>query len=423
MRNNFFMLGASSLVLAMSIMSSASAQDGVEKFIKDGKVFGEIRYRNEHVEQDNALDDANAHTIRANVGFKTGEYNGLQGLIEAQFVRHMGDEEFNTTSNGQTTYSTVADPDIEQINRVWLAYSGVPDTVIKVGRQAINLDNQRFVGTVGWRQNDQTFDAATVTNTSLDKVEAQYSYVANVNRVFDEGAQQDDLHSAVHLANVTYDHADWLRATAYGYWMDFEDAAALSNKTFGLRLAGKAPINDDWTFAYEVEYADQEDHADNTNSYDEGYYHIAPSVSGHGLTFKLGYEVLEGSGNANQRFQTPLATLHKFNGWADAFLSTPADGLEDMYGLVSYKVSGTNTPLDGAKAMAVYHSYEGEEANDFGDEWDFSLGKTFALPDAGQPFKKVNVLLKYADYDADGSAPAGYNTDTEKVWLQVGVKF
>ena len=41
------------------------------------------------------------------------------------------------------------------------------------------------------------------------------------------------------------------------------------------------------------------------------------------VTVKVQQEVLEAG------FNTPLATLHAFNGWADRFLTTPVKGLAD----------------------------------------------------------------------------------------------
>lgn len=417
-------LKALSFTTLILLSPSALADENPENLIKEGHFFGEIRYRYENVEQNNALNDAEAYTVRTNLGFKTGQLNGFSGLIEGQLVQNLGDEEFNSLDNGQTAYSTVADPDTAQINRSWVQYAGLPDTVVRVGRQFINLDNQRFVGTVGWRQNDQTFDALTITNSSVDSLNVQYAYIDTVNRIFEGSSPPDDLESETHLANVSYQFSDLLTATVYGYWMDFDNIAGFtaasanqSNETYGIRLSGKTPIDENWMFAYEAEAAMQEDHGNSTLNYDENYYHIAPKVSGYGFTLGAGYEVLEGDGT--NAFRTPLATLHKFNGWADVFLTTPANGLEDAYLTASYQFSDTGTLADGLKFIAAYHDFEGEESGDYGDELDLSLAKTFDLPDAGQPFKKINITLKYADYDAD-DAPY---VDTEKFWLQLGVKF
>lgn len=407
----------STALIAFCATPGLAATDNTdpEMIIKDGEFFGHMRYRNEKVDQDGVANDADAHTVRTNLGFKTGKYRDFQALIEGQLVTHLN-EEFNDTTNGNGTFPVVADPAGAELNQLWLSWDGLPQTTIKVGRQKINLDNQRFVGTVNWRQNDQTFDGVTVTNSSIDNLNLFYSYVGNVNRIFGEDAALGDLDSTVHLANASYKFADWLKLTGYGYWTEFDLLAARSSQTYGARATGKIPMGDKWSLGYEAEYATQEDYANNTADYNEDYYHIAPSITFGGLTLKGGIEVLEGNGTT--AFQTPLATLHKFNGWADAFLNTPANGLEDTYIGATYKVPKTGTMLDGIKLKAVYHDFEGEEGGDFGDETDFLIGKTFTLPDAGQPFKKLNVAVKYADFNGENGL-----ADREKFWLQFAVNF
>lgn len=397
---------------------STIADDNIENIVKDGHFFGEIRYRYEHVDQDTFTNNAKASTVRTNLGFRTGMYKDFQALIEGQVVQNIGANNFNDTKNQKTTYPVVADPDVAEVNEFWLSWIGLPQTSVKLGRQKINIDNQRFVGTVDWRQNDQTFDAFQLTNTSIDNLNLMYSYVRNVNRIQGDDHPLGDLDSQIHITHASYKFADWLKLTGYGYWFDFDRLAVRSSRTFGARATGALPLNDQWNVSYEAEAATQDDYGNNTANYDENYYHIAPSVSGHGFTFTAGYEVLEGNGT--NAFQTPLATLHKFNGWADAFLNTPNAGLEDAYVSASYKIAGTDSPLDGTKFTAVYHNFDSNDGGggDFGDELDLSIGKSFALPDAGQPFKAVNFLLKYADYDGNNGV-----ADREKIWFQLGVKF
>ena len=43
----------------------------------------------------------------------------------------------------------------------------------------------------------------------------------------------------------------------------------------------------------------------------------------------MGIEIL--ANDKETSFATPLATLHKFNGFADQFLATPSQGLEDKF--------------------------------------------------------------------------------------------
>ena len=406
------------LMITASPALATTASDDPEILIKGGSIFGEARYRYEHVDQSGIDNEANAHTVRTNLGFKTGEYKGFQALIEGQVVQHLADEHFNSSTNGETTYPSVTDPDVAEINELWVSWSGLPKTTVKVGRQKMNLDNQRFIGTSDWRQNDQTFDAVQLKNSGIENLDLLYSYVRNVNRIQGDDHRLGDLDSDIHIANASYKFADWFKLTGYGYWLDFDRAPALSSNTYGLRATGNLPLNEDWSFFYEAEAAMQQDSGDNPSNYDENYYHIAPGIKGHGFTLIAGYEELGGGGD--DAFQTPLATLHKFNGWADAFTTTPDSGLQDAYLSVSYAFSDTKTLLDGTTLTAVYHDYDSDSSGtgDLGDEINLSIGKSFKLPDAGQPFKKIDVLFKYADYDGDGGVAS-----REKFWFQVGIPF
>lgn len=408
------------LAFLIACASPALANEAEDSLIKKGAFYGDVRYRYETVDQDGPApitDDATASTIRARLGFKTGVYRDFQALFETDIVGKLGDEDYNDGKNGFTQFPVIADPHTVELNQLWLSWAGIPDSVVKIGRQVINIDNQRFVGSVGWRQNDQTFDAASIENKSVENLALSYTYVRTVNRVFGHEHPQGDWGGDTHLAHASYAFAPWLNAATYGYWLDFDIAPASSDKTYGLRLTGDVPVDDAWTFFYEAEAAKQYDHGDNTADYDESYYLLAPGIKGHGLTLQAGFESLGGDGTA--AFQTPLATLHAFNGWADKFLTTPANGLEDAYAKVSYKVSGVNKMVDDTVFDAVYHDFNAEETSaDYGTEWNLQISRTFKTEKTTYPFKEWSASIKYADYDAEDLF-----TDTQKVWLTVGTKF
>lgn len=399
---------------------SVQANEDFEDFLKSGSIFGEARYRYEHVSQDNfpmASDTAEASTIRGNIGYKTGSFKGFQALVEGQFVGHIGDENYNDTVNGRTVFPVIADPDTAEFNQFWLSWEGVPESKLTIGRQKINLDNQRFIGSVDWRQNDQTFDAIQFHNSSLEEVDLVYFYSNNVNRIQGNKHPLGDLDSNIHALNVSYNPHKELKIVGYGYWLDFDQLASQSSKTVGIRASGNIALNRVWSFSYEAEVATQSNYANNPASYSATYYHIVPSISGYGLTLKAGYEVLGGDGiNA---FQTPLATLHKFNGWADAFLSTPTDGLSDLYISASYKIEGVSSFINGLVFTSVYHIYDDLEAlpGDYGEELNLSIGKTFSNLGLG-PFKNLNILVKYGKFSSNSNIPG-----RKKIWLQAGIGF
>ena len=405
------------LLSSVALWTAPSYAQDSSDIIKKGVFYGDIRYRYEAVDQDGFTQDAHASTLRSRIGFKTGLYHDFQGNIEFDIVGNIGADDYNDSVNGLTQYPLIADPATEELNQLWLSWSGLPETTIKAGRQTLNIDNQRFIGSVGWRQNDQTFDALVVENKSLKDISLQYGYIGRVNRVFGHDHPLGDYDSRTHLAHVSYTVAPWLNIAGYGYWMDFDLAPLSSSRTFGGRLTGETPIMDSWLFAYEAEAATQSDHGKNTTHYDDSYYHLSPVLKHEGFTLGFGYESLGGDGT--HAFQTPLATLHAFNGWADKFLTTPADGLEDVYGKISYKISGTHPWLDTTVLDLVYHDFNAEDSSrDYGTEWNLQASRTYKFENNAYPFKEFSVAVKYADYNADD-----LYTDTQKIWVTLGTKF
>lgn len=380
-----------------------------QQAITDGKAKISFRYRFEQVEQSGNLDRAHASTLKTRLNYKTLTYKDVSAFVEVDDVTVIGNENHNDFRNSQTDHSVVADPEGTDINLVWLDYSGFEDTRLRYGRQRLNFDNQRFIGGVGWRQNEQTFDGFTVENTSLADTKVIYGYVHDVNRIFgpEDGSPAADLDSENHLLNVNYTGLPFGKLSGYAYLLDFDNAASLSSSTWGLRLTGKHKARD-FKLLYGVEYARQSDYEDNPNSYDADYYLLELGAEVSPVTAKLSWEVLEGDrDDSGESFQTPLATLHKFQGWSDQFLTTPDDGLEDMYLTFA-------TELMGAKVALIYHDFEAQDSGrDFGDEVNLSIGK--------KVHKNLSVLLKYAEYDAGDSSTG--KVDTEKLWVQLMVTF
>lgn len=134
--------------------------------IDEAKVNADLRLRYENVDMDNTQVNDDAVMARARLGVISGVFNGLSVGVEGEATAEINDK-FNSTRNGQGDYNTVVDPESYELNKLWLKYQFPVDEFLKgsditVGRQAINLDNQRFVGSVAWRQNEQTYDAASL---------------------------------------------------------------------------------------------------------------------------------------------------------------------------------------------------------------------------------------------------------------------
>ena len=398
----------------LAVAAPSWADQPLSDLFTQGKPILDARYRFENVDQNNDLRDANAQTLRTRAGFQSGQWYGLSGLLEVDNVSRIGDDAYNSTRNGQKEYAVVADPDGTEVNQALLRYDHKLGSAV-LGRQRINLDNQRFIGSVAWRQNEQTFDGALTQFKPLDGLTLSYAYLDQVNTVFgpDNGRYDNltnpaniDGHS--HLINAQYVFMPQLTATAYSYLLDLDNIAVaptavegtLSSQTSGLRLNGVVA-----GVSYALEYAQQKDYGDNPLELDSEYYLAELGYTLKGVQLKAGYEVLGGdNGSGNRAFQTPLATKHAFQGWADQFLTTPADGIEDAY-------VGVTAPLLGGTLQAWYHDFSTEQGSDeYGNEIDLS----YAHPIPG--VKGLVGLLKYATYDSDDKART---VDTDKVWLQL----
>ncbi len=164
--------------------------------VTGGKAHLEFRYRLEAVDQDPFADDALASTLRSRLNYVTGDWHGFSAFMEADNVTVLGDDDtYNSTTNGVTDRPVVADPEYTEVNQAYLQYKFGSFTGL-LGRQRIMLDNQRFVGNVGWRQNEQTYDAVTLKSSALSKTQLHYSYISNINRITgpDEGSQSANYH-------------------------------------------------------------------------------------------------------------------------------------------------------------------------------------------------------------------------------------
>jgi hypothetical protein len=385
-----------------------------------GSVSGQFRYRYENVNQDGFDDEANASTLRTQLGFMTDGYRGFVGFVQFENVSVIGDEDYNNTNNLNTQFPVVADPDGTELNQAWISYDAPYNTTLKYGRQGIDFDNQRFIGTVNFRQNQQTFDAFSVANSLISNTTLTYAHVTNVNRIFGEDhptPANRNFAMSSDLINIAYKGFSAGTLIGYGYFLDFDadDTEGQSHKDIGLRFDG-ARLVGGRKVTYTAEYATQNDYEDglDTNDADYGFLSLGTAVAG--VQIKLNYEVLEGDGV--YAFQTPLATLHAFNGWADRFLITPKDGLEDIF------ISAGKT-IYGINLLAVYHDYSSDNLDyDIGSEWNFSAAK--------QINKLLTLRAEYATYDADRNSQnvsrntgprAIQTTDADILWLTADVQF
>lgn len=407
-----FLLAVTACAAPVTLAHPALAAPGdpvkvSENLTIDPIVEGRLRY--ESVDQ--PLTEAEAVTLRIRAGAEV-KLHGLSLLAEAEGVLAPVND-YNAfpfaIANGQRrpAHSVIPDPENVELNRLQMQYKGKAVTVT-LGRQRINLDDQRWVGSVGWRQSEQTFDALR-GEAKFGPVMLDATYAIGQRTIFgiDAGPRQ------------SYDGSFWfvgagvkldpVTIKGFAYVLDYDEAffRANSSQTYGLRAVAALPLAKTVKLNLAASYARQADYGSNPFDYAADYIAGEAGVGFGDLAVTAGYELL--GADKGRAVQTPMATLHKFNGWADLFLTTPNAGLQDIYGGVAYKFSGVKL-VKGLNAAVTYHQYDSDVGGlDFGSEWDASLG--FNL---GQ----FAILAKYADYDAKG-----FGVDTRKVWLQAEFKY
>lgn len=389
------LIAAAVLTAPVTFAGQTAVADGVKKALSDSKINLSFRARFENVDQDGIKEDANALTLKSRITAKTGAYNGFSLGVEVDNVTELVNN-YNSTRNGETKYPVVADPEGTDVNQAYLQFKGSKAS-FTAGRQRILHSGQRFVGGVGWRQNEQTYDGYRLVYKASDAFSLDYSYVYNINKIFGPRGSSADEDGEFHLTNAVYKINKDHKLSGFAYQLEYEHNDDKSTSTYGIQYKG----NFGGVFA-NASYARQSDHKDSTKDFDADYLHLELGTKLGQVKVLAGYELL-GSDNG-VGFTTPLATLHKYQGFADKFLNTPGDGIEDIY-------FTAKTKLSGIKLSATYHDFSADEGSaDWGSEID--LVAAYAIN------KHYNLLLKIASYDADD-----HGTDTDKIWLQMAAKF
>jgi len=366
----------------------------------------DLRARAEFGDQD-TRDESMSWTVRGRFGLQAQISEEWTSFAEIEHTRTPDRQSYQAGSVhglGQNKV-VIADPESFELNQLWLAYTG-NGLAAKAGIQRVIIDNARFVGNVGWRQNEQTYDGVTLAYSGIEKVELKYGYLYNVRRIFGterkRAPAQKDYDSRSHYVTASYAPSPALKLTGYGFLLDLENAAGAtdSNDTLGASLTGVVPTGPA-QLSYRLEYAMQRDAADNPRDYRADYLHAYTNAKLEKFDFGVGYEVL-GAGDG-VGFNTPLATLHAFNGFADTFLVTPNIGLRDFYVEV-----GTSALPFGFTARAIYHDFKAEDdGTDLGYEIDFVVAKPLPW--------NMKSLLKAAFYEAE----EGNFLDTQRLTFQV----
>jgi hypothetical protein len=358
-----------------------------------------LRVRHEGVDDAAYPRDASAATARLRLGLRATLSDDWSALVEGEGIVAAGS--YDSGANGHRGRPVIPDAQGAELNQALIAWKH-DQWQATLGRQRVQFGNQRWVGNSGWRQNEQTFDALALAWQPNARIGVRYAWFDRVHRVNgdharDRLARERDLDT--HAFELGWSPSATWRWSAYALLHEDRDVEAASTATLGAR--GVATFTTDHRGpSIAFEYATQGDYADNPQRFRHAYWLLEPAYTVGGATYRVGWEHL--GGNGRHALQTPLATLHPFNGWADKFAaSTPQGGLDDRY--VS---AGGKLPSSACDWAIAWHDYRADTGGGYGREWNASFGFPIG--------KAVNVLFKLADYRADGFA-----RDTTKTWVQL----
>ena len=398
------------LLAASTILRAGTPEPAIDPPPSQGdwiKPLIDIRARYEYADID-GKDQSHAFTVRERLGLETIAWNGFSFLVEGEFSQAAVDD-YHGGAGGVTPFdpanSVIADPETNELNQGYLQYSGY-DTLVRIGRQRLIYDNAAFIGNVGWRQNEQTYDAFSVSGKWIEGLTVNYAYLNQVNRIFGSDAivNFDYVKSDTHLLNLSYTGIVGLKLGGYAYLMEFDEKPNWDNNTFGVSAA-KTLCGID--FYGELAWQDDAGFASDSDAF---YVHTTATKAFGSQSLSFGIESL-GAG-----FKTSLATLHAFNGFADAFLLGRSEGTHN--GLTDTYVSHTIPLCWGLKWTNSLHAYgDNEISTGYGWEFDSVLVKKFD--------DHFTAIAKFAYFDGSGDAFVGAAAlpDTSRFSIELNYKF
>jgi hypothetical protein len=371
--------------------------------LEQGVLEIDLRYRLESVDSESFDKDATASTLRGALTYETAPLRGFFAGVSFETVTAIGNDELYNNAgdgdlwNGVTDRPVVADPEIVEVDQIYLAYRGWHGLEIRAGRFGYTLDNQRFIGIAGWRQNHRSYEAASIAVGTTDTLLARYAYLGRV--YFNTG---DSPGIDAHLLHLSRELGPG-SISGYAYLLDWDDEARapLSSATYGARFVGLGELRQ-IDLLYFAEYARQVDHGDNPQDFGLDYTHLGFGVRKGSWTVRGAWELRDGDGIS--AVQSPLGTNHGKNGFADRLVVNPPDGSHDYYVRLAMDRERWEWLID-------YHDFQSARSGDrLGTELDLQAGYS--------PTEMLSVYLKVAHYMADT-----WLTDVTKVMVWASWSF
>jgi hypothetical protein len=404
-----------SIVLALYLLlpGSAYSDDAFFDAVQNGEFSLQLRLSLEHSDFEDAadLDPATGLNLRTRLGYRTGDFRSSNFFVQVHNLANLIEEFDDTNGGGDAGRDKIGDPDGARIHQTYFEFNGISGTQLRLGRQEIVLDDARLIGNVNWRQNGQSFDALSVTNQSIERLTLYAGVISEVNTIVLSGIDLDHLV----LVNARYTYTEGHDIALFSYLLDVEnDAINRDSATYGGRVKGACGEY----LKYDLTYAFQNDYEEGNNNKGD-MVNAFLGVNRKWFSVGAGYSRISGQDGSDNPFDTLFSTAHKFNGWADQFLTTNggnlAGGLEDLFFQLGTDIAGT-------KIVLRYHMFDttehepGIHDRDYGDEFDFDVQRKLR--------ENLTAQFRFAHYnETNNNGGLNPTTDEEVFWARLNYSF
>ncbi len=398
-------------------------------------------------------------SYRARLNIKAQLSDGVTAVFTPQAVGYWGE---NSQGLGLDNANT-ADLYLHEAYMLLSNPFGINNVIVKMGRQEVNLGNQRLVGAVGWSQAARSLDGILVGYVAGDYGLAGFFYgklndTANMGAwaipTSPNGEEDIELFVATWQGNFkpfgiggTYEITDIYvnPTTNYAKTVGVVNGLDVNVNT----LYGRVTPTFDTDMAkikVNIEGAIQDGDAGNADF--NGYFFSV----GAGATFAdvmwtpnifLGYDYYSGDDNPADNdldaFWSVLPTAHKWLGHADKVFGAPfyafnggglvaviqqnVVGVEDLYLKLGAK------PMDKVSAHLDIHYFQSAEDVTWVDaagrrQSDDDIGWETDLAVSYKYSKNLCLTVGWDHFDPDDAYTRGGSDDAEDhIWFQADLKF
>lgn len=381
-------------------LGPAQASDDIRN-IPLGRFFLELRPRYNLIEESDKPLEARGYTLRAVAGWEGSLTEGVKATVEAIHAGPFAQRDFNTDPGARlgSPYPLLPDPRHDGANRVFVDFTGIEATRVRLGRQVARLENQRWVSDNDFRQIPQLFDGISVRHAGIENVALE---LGHFTRVRDTSGSTANL--KLSLASAAWNPARGHAVSAYGVFHDQPDNTAFtgfaneSYRVLGVRAEGTAARWGALEATYLAEWAQQRPYAGGDSRIDARYWRAGAGLSTPAWTVRYNHEV-RGSNGGVYGLQAPLTDYYAFNGWTLHFFNAPRQGLVDRWATGRYVWRNVTLYAEAHRFRA-----------DFGGQGlgrELDVGITYEIP-------RIVVRLQHGRYDPGAGTP---DPRIRKTWL------